>query len=194
MAQEAEKPNQNVDFEAALRRQQESVARQLESVGKHQPAFWSSSPVAPAAEVQATPTQNCTVLPESSLQALVNREAKEHGISPALLHAVIEKESGNLPCAVSQKGAMGLMQLMPATAQMLQVTDPFDPDQNVSGGSRYLKSLIERYSGDLAKGLAAYNAGPGRVDQADQLPDIPETLQYVKQILANFTQRERRIE
>ncbi|HUP04630.1 MAG TPA: lytic transglycosylase domain-containing protein, partial [Bryobacteraceae bacterium] len=87
------------------------------------------------------------------------------------------------PCAVSASGAQGLMQLMPDTADQLAVTDPFDPAQNIEAGARYLKDLIDRYKGDLAQALAAYNAGPGATPQSGGIPAIPETRDYVDSIL-----------
>jgi soluble lytic murein transglycosylase-like protein len=99
---------------------------------------------------------------------------------------VIRKESAFYPCAVSPKGALGLMQLMPATAEMLGVTDPFDPKQNVDAGAKFLKQLIEKYAGDLPLALSAYNAGPARVDTARGVPDIAETKNYVADILSSI--------
>jgi soluble lytic murein transglycosylase-like protein len=103
--------------------------------------------------------------------------------NPKLLRAVMERESGFHPCAVSPKGAKGLMQLMPDTAAQLGVKDPFDPKENVDAGAHYLKQMLDRYKGDLSQALGAYNAGPAAVDQAGGVPDIPETLDYVKSIL-----------
>lgn len=184
-------------FEDSLRRQAESVARQVQALQEQNPNFWRSAPLAAAPDnLPAEPFEaaNCPPVPTGDLRALVDREAKKQAISSTLLHAVIEQESGNLPCAVSSKGAMGLMQLMPATAQTLQVKDPFDPGQNIAAGSRFLKSLLDRYKGDLPKALAAYNAGPGRVDQAGEVPNIPETQNYVERILARIAAKEQAIQ
>jgi soluble lytic murein transglycosylase-like protein len=100
-----------------------------------------------------------------------------------LLRAVIRRESAFQPCAVSRSGAMGLMQLMPGTAFDLGVENPFDAEQNIDGGSRLLKSLLDRYGGDLSLALGAYNAGPARVDAIKAIPPIKETQDYVKHIL-----------
>jgi soluble lytic murein transglycosylase-like protein len=107
-------------------------------------------------------------------------------VDSKLVRAVIEAESAYVPCAVSQAGALGLMQLMPATAEELKVTDPFDAVQNVAAGTQYLKMMLDRYGGDLAKALAAYNAGPARVDAAKGIPPIAETEAYVKKILGRI--------
>jgi soluble lytic murein transglycosylase-like protein len=109
--------------------------------------------------------------------------ARREGFTPDLLRAVIDRESGFRPCAVSAKGALGLMQLMPETAAELGVADPFDPQENIAGGARFLSQLLEKYKGDITLALGAYNAGPARVDGYQGLPPIPETLNYVADIL-----------
>ena len=113
----------------------------------------------------------------------IETTAKAQDVKPELLRAVMEQESAYRPCAVSSKGAQGLMQLMPATAQELGVIDPFDPKENISAGAKFLKQLMDKYAGDLPKALGAYNAGPANVDQAGGVPDIPETKNYVDAIL-----------
>ncbi len=105
------------------------------------------------------------------------------GVDPELVRAVIAQESGFRPCAVSAKGAIGLMQLMPATIEELEVQDALDPGQNIDAGTRLLRRLLDRYNGDLALALAAYNAGPARVDDANGIPPISETMQYVSDLL-----------
>jgi soluble lytic murein transglycosylase-like protein len=109
--------------------------------------------------------------------------AGAYGLDPALVRAVIRMESGGDPMAISPKGAQGLMQLMPGTASMLGVQNPFDPIENMNGGARYLASMLQRYDGDIEKALAAYNAGPGRVDACG---GIPETQRYVRNVLALY--------
>ncbi len=128
----------------------------------------------------------CVTIPRKQLDALIEEAAKKEGFTPDLLRAVISRESAFDPCAVSAKGAQGLMQLMPETAAALGVTDAFDPAQNVQGGARYLGELLQRYDGDVALALAAYNAGPGRVARYDGLPPIPETIDYVRDILKDL--------
>jgi len=107
----------------------------------------------------------------------------EYGLEPSLIRAVIEAESNYDPMAVSRKGAMGLMQLMPETARMLRVESPFDPRQNIEGGSRYLSQLVRAFQGRLDLALAAYNAGPTVVGSIRRIPQNRETPSYVKKVL-----------
>jgi hypothetical protein len=120
------------------------------------------------------------------LERLAEEAARRHGLDPALVRAVVAVESGFQPAAVSPKGAQGLMQLMPATARELGVADPFDAAANLDGGSRYLRSLLARYEGDLAKALAAYNAGMGAVARHRGVPPYAETRQYVQKVLGRY--------
>jgi len=117
---------------------------------------------------------------------IVKEKADKYEVDPSLVHAVIRAESNGAQYAVSRKGAMGLMQLMPSTAYELQVKDPFNPEENIDGGTRYLKSLIERFNGDLTLALAAYNAGPKTVEKSRMIPSIPETQQYVRRVLSLY--------
>lgn len=127
---------------------------------------------------------NCDPLPPDQVNSLVDTAASRENLDRDLLRGVIRQESAFKPCAVSPKGAQGLMQLMPATAIQFGVVNPFDPVQNVDGGAHLLRQLLNRYNGDLTKALGAYNAGPSRVDAADGLPQIQETQDYVRQILS----------
>jgi len=120
------------------------------------------------------------------LARLAAEAARRHGLDPALVMAVVGVESGFQTEAVSAKGAQGLMQLMPATARDLGVTNPFDPVANLDGGSRYLSALVARYDGDLTKALAAYNAGMGAVARHGGVPPYAETRDYVRKILGRY--------
>jgi len=115
-------------------------------------------------------------------EALVKEAAERHRINPDLIRAVIQTESGWNAGAVSRKGAVGLMQLVPSTAQRFGVKDMFSPKQNVDAGVRYLKTLLERYNGNLELALAAYNAGEGAVDRARGVPAFRETRNYVQRV------------
>jgi len=133
----------------------------------------------------ATPVMlDCDPLPAPKVESLLGETAEREGVSADLLRSVMKQESGFRPCAVSSKGAMGLMQLMPATAEQFGIVDPFDPVSNLDGGARFLKQLLTKYGGDLPKTLGAYNAGPATVDAAGAVPAIPETMDYVRQILS----------
>lgn len=116
----------------------------------------------------------------------VEKAASKYAIEPELIHAVIKTESNGNQRAVSKKGAVGLMQLMPSTATDMAVLNPFNPEENIEGGVKYLKYLLERFNGDLTLALAAYNAGPKVVEKYGNVPPISETREYVKKILALY--------
>ena len=189
-------------MQSSIDKQRASVAKGLAaSVGKQASPIAASAsgsffnlpplsppppPVAmePAMPEATLPDVVCDPVPETSIAPILLEAAQREGLEPRLLTAVIQQESAFRPCAVSQKGAQGLMQLMPDTSTQLGVKDPFDPKQNIDAGAKYLKELIGRYSGNLAVALGAYNAGPAKVDEAGGVvPPIPETTDYVKQIL-----------
>ncbi len=120
------------------------------------------------------------------LNEVVNTASAAYHLDPDLVNSVIHAESGFNSRAVSRKGARGLMQLMPSTASHLGVNDAFDPQSNVTGGSRYLRELLERYNFDLVKALAAYNAGPERVEQYQGVPPFRETRAYVARVVHEY--------
>jgi soluble lytic murein transglycosylase-like protein len=137
----------------------------------------SQEPIAP--QVQLQPTMN----------QVVSAASDKHQIDPDLITSVIHAESAFNPKALSPKGAQGLMQLMPGTASRLGVTNAYDPAANVDGGTQYLRELLLKYNGDIIKALAAYNAGPGRVQQYHGVPPYPETRAYVARIVREFNQK-----
>jgi soluble lytic murein transglycosylase-like protein len=117
------------------------------------------------------------------MDAIIERNARTHDLRPELVRAVIQTESAFNPLALSSKGAMGLMQLMPGTAEEYGVKDPYNPEENVRGGTAYLKDLLERYQGSEELALAAYNAGPGAVDRFGQtVPPFQETRDYLARV------------
>jgi soluble lytic murein transglycosylase-like protein len=124
-----------------------------------------------------------------ALTDVVNSASATYHLDPDLVNSVIHAESGFKTNAVSRKGARGLMQLMPGTATQLGVTDALNPQDNVTGGSRYLHELLERYNFDLVKALAAYNAGPGRVEQYQGVPPFRETRAYVARIVHDYNKK-----
>lgn len=117
---------------------------------------------------------------------LVHEKATKYKLDPLLVKAVIKTESNWNKWAVSKKGAIGLMQLMPATAREMNVRNPFNPEENIEGGVKYLKYLLERFNGDLTLALAAYNAGPAWVEKFGVIPPITETKQYVRKVLSLY--------
>jgi soluble lytic murein transglycosylase-like protein len=120
------------------------------------------------------------------LREIAASAARRHGLDPELVVAVVSVESGFRPAAVSPKGAQGLMQLMPRTAASLGVEDAFDPAQNLDGGARHLGQLLTLYGGDVARALAAYNAGEGAVQRHGGVPPYRETRAYVKKVLERY--------
>jgi soluble lytic murein transglycosylase-like protein len=128
---------------------------------------------------------DCDPIDDKLIGPLIEDAAKQQSLEPKLIRAVIDRESAFRPCAVSSKGAQGLMQLMPETATELGVANPFDPKQSVDGGARYLKQLLDKYKGDLPQALGAYNSGPRTMENSGGVPDSQETRDYVDFILSN---------
>jgi soluble lytic murein transglycosylase-like protein len=121
-----------------------------------------------------------------SYDDVIHEAAKRNGISSSLIKALIHVESCFNAKAVSPKGAMGLMQIMPGNLKFLNVDDPFDPWENIMGGTTYLRSMLERFQGDLRLALAAYNAGPVAVEKYNDIPPFPETQDYVQKVIKFF--------
>ena len=144
----------------------------------------SAVPPTPAARASAPQTTA-----RDPLDKLISGAALRQGIDPDFVTSVVKAESGFVPTATSPKGAQGLMQLMPRTAAMLGVTDVFDPVSNLEGGTRYLRQLLDRYDGDAVKALAAYNAGPQRVEEFGGIPPYRETYAYVARIIQDYNRK-----
>ena len=155
------------------------------------------APVGSAWELTPTPwgasfelsEPNCPNLDPKLADVKFQATETQTALPRGLLEAVALQESGLSPCAVSRSGALGLMQLMPATAQELGVENPFDPWQNLRGGSQFLRQLLDRYGGDLSLALGAYNAGPSVVDYYGGVPPYVETQNYVASVLARLRQQ-----
>ena len=157
----------------------------VQSVGPdevpYEPPMPAVSRVAPVVAV----APEATLTSKDGLLGLIDRLAKEHGVNPKLVHALVKVESNYEPRAVSPKGAMGLMQLMPATARQYAVDDPFDPVQNLGAGLQHLRGLLDRFGkGRESLALAAYNAGEGAVSRYGGIPPFRETQNYVRRILS----------
>jgi len=121
-------------------------------------------------------------------EGIIQQAGKEFYVEPSLIKAIIKAESDFDHQAVSHKGAQGLMQLMPDTANELQVQDPFDPEENIYGGTRYLSRLLKRFGNNIQLAVAAYNAGPELVEQAGGIPPVPETRRFVARVMKYYSQ------
>lgn len=189
-------------METSLSRQREAVSamapslelqrRSLQNQPRPQPgsSFFTLPPLPPLPPAAGSviplgnSTAPCPPLASAELDPLINDAAEREDLAPDLLRGVIQQESAARPCAVSSKGALGLMQLMPGTALQLGVSDALDPKENVDAGARFLKQLLRSYGGDVSLALGAFNAGPAKVTQAGGLPDYPETIDYVRKVLS----------
>ncbi len=176
---------------ASVRQQMVSVDVQRQALAKQEVVFRQHSK--PAFIFQPVRQDlayfdypDCPALSVRERDRLIETAARKQSLPADLIRAVIRQESAFRPCAVSDKGAQGLMQLMPATAAAFNVDDPFDPQQNILGGAAYLGQLIQRYAGDASLALSAYNAGPQIVDRIASIPDIPETQNYVTSIFRDL--------
>jgi soluble lytic murein transglycosylase-like protein len=182
--QPAQKPLSQADriraaMEPSLAKQRESVRAQLQALGVNSNSWNPAS---------APEGADCEPVPQIELARMIDDAAQKENVNPQLVREVARQESGFRPCAVSPKGAQGLMQLMPETQAQFQVKDPFSPKESLEAGSKLLKDLLDRYHGNLSLALGAYNAGAERVDKAGAVPDIPETKNYVFDILTRMMQ------
>lgn len=159
--------------------QQQGIEPYSEEASETSPSLYQS----PSADLMAQMNANIGSS-TAQFEALANDAAERYNLDPRLIRAVIRAESGWDSTAVSSAGAMGLMQLMPETATGLGVQDAFDAEQNIDGGARYLKQMLDRYDGELPVALAAYNAGPTAVDEHGGVPPFEETQEYVQKILS----------
>lgn len=162
----------NQDFQKILDANMSDKPPKIQETPFAQKIF--SSSLTPAADTNA------------DIDALIEQYSAKNGLDSAFVKAVIKQESGFQPNVTSHCGAMGLMQLMPATANSLGVKDAYDPEQNIAGGTKYLKGLLDRFGGDKSLALAAYNAGPNAVAKYNGIPPYKETQNYVKNIMSMY--------
>lgn len=169
-------PSSGNDFASALQ-----AATSADAASTQAPALAAS-----ATGVASQPLQGAATSGEGGeYEALINQAAARNGLDPAVLHGLIQQESGFDPNATSSAGASGLTQLMPGTASSLGVANPLDPAESIEGGARYLGGLMAQFGGNAEDALAAYNAGPGAVQQYGGVPPYSETQSYVAKVLAN---------
>lgn len=137
-------------------------------------------------QVESSGKNNSSVTECTTYNHIIKHYCQHYGVDQELVKIVIEKESRFNPNAVSRSGAIGLMQLMPETAEILGVKDPYNPRDNIKGGVKYLRDLFDVFDGDLELTLAAYHAGPSRVKKLNRVPSIPETMEYVDYIISRY--------
>lgn len=173
---------------ASVEKQKASTRIQQAAIAERHPSvFLASRGPSWADAVAAIP---CEPSSPSEIRDIVDQGAQRMGLDAKLVRAVVRKESAYNPCATSTKGAQGLMQLMPMVQLQFGVTNPYDPKQNVDAGAKLLKQLLDQYGGDLVKALAAYNAGPARIEQFGGVPPFPETVNYVSGILDDLSPKQ----
>jgi len=188
---QANVPSTQLAVEGAIAKQLASLEKQRQAIQTQLVTRIVSGTSPPHPELLLPPLvglnhSDCASLDSGKVEQLVSSAGQKQSLDPALLRAVIRQESAFKPCAVSSKGAQGLMQLMPSTARELHVIDAFDPVQNVHAGAAYLRQLLNRYNGDLRLALAGYNAGPARADHGIEANFPIETQNYVASILAEI--------
>jgi hypothetical protein len=157
--------------------------------------FTSTAPRGPVVDLKITGVPLPTPVPEvpgpkTPYDPIIEKYAAKYQLDPALIRSIIDTESGFNERAVSSKGAQGLMQLMPGTAAQLGVRNPFDPEENIRGGVKYMRSLLDTFNNDLALSLAAYNAGENLVQRVGRIPNIRETHAYVRAITKKFGKKD----
>jgi soluble lytic murein transglycosylase-like protein len=173
----------------SLEKQRVSITRQVDTLVGRSSTPAESFYTVPWIDFPSFVLPPCDPVPSEQLDKLVGESAQQEGVQPDLIRAVISQESGGRPCAISPKGAQGLMQLMPSIVVQFGLHDAFDPKQNITGGTKLLKQLLSKYNGDLKLTLAAYNAGSGRVDTEKGVPAIPETVNYVIDVISKLPKR-----
>ena len=173
---------------ASIEKQRASIEQQLKSIKSPVAPVLATPPSFPASSFNVPPpvAYACEPVAQPELSKMIDNVARKHSVDPALVREVARQESGFHACAVSPKGAQGLMQLMPTTQAQFEVRDPFNPQESLSAGAKLLKQLLDRYKGDLSLALGAYNAGMTRVDRTFSVPEIPETKDYVTGILGRL--------
>jgi soluble lytic murein transglycosylase-like protein len=174
---------------ASLEKQRVSITKQVDSLIGRSTTPAASFYTVPWIDFPSFVLPPCDPLPTEEIDKLVGESAQREGVEPDLIRAVISQESGARPCAISSKGAQGLMQLMPSVIAQFGVHDAFDPKQNVDAGVKLLKQLLGKYNGDVKLTLAAYNAGSARVDGVGGVPNIPETVNYVVDVVSKLPKK-----